>query len=345
METKKPHYVPARFLQSWCGQDNRPWCRYLDGVLFQPSLAKIGLERKLYAYQPVSADDFSAMIVLTNLAENKPIRSFLIQILRNIAYAMAFDSIKKFGALDAVAKTIWVVGHEATILNAMDDNTIARIIISRSITPTLSAFVCQELNKYLVEGQEPFMCEAEEHFWSVLDKLLAGINPKELTEVELKRFLVYFVIQMGRAPRMCSLWFDNSPSWGLGYFSMMRFIASKCAILESLLDKFRLDIVNNNTSIPFITGDFPLRNIAKDGAKSGHLDLFFPISPNKAIFFAENGRLNQVYPWLLHPDSCNIHHLNQMICEVCVRFVIASSSDVISTYDYKASGLDSLKNT
>jgi hypothetical protein len=55
-------------------------------------------------------------------------------------------------------------------------------------------------------------------------------------------------------------------------------------------DHFRIILVDNNTSVPFITGDQPIVNLCgkpKDRNPPEKVELYYPLSPKKAMLFIE----------------------------------------------------------
>ena len=99
-------------------------------------------------------------------------------------------------------------------------------------------------------------------------------------------------------------------------------------------DEDELTLIENATALPFITGDQPLLNLLAQNDNPRHLDLFFPISPNRAFFYAAKGRLENCYHWLKELGEREVHCLNESLCKNCSQFVFATSEEVLSIGGY-----------
>ena len=92
-------------------------------------------------------------------------------------------------------------------------------------------------------------------------------------------------------------------------------------------------LVENSTDLEFITGDNPICNLdAHD--KSKFLDLYFPISPSKAVFICDKDRV-MLYPEMNRPTIQDVHNLNRKICGNSISQVFAKNRDTLHFGGYK----------
>ena len=99
---------------------------------------------------------------------------------------------------------------------------------------------------------------------------------------------------------------------------------------------YELKLIENSTDMEFITGDQPLCNLISD-ANAGQFDLYYPVSPRKALIFVKKGRYENVYRHLNELSVREVDELNRKICEVSVNQLYASTSYVLELGHYYAS--------
>lgn len=333
--TKKPHYVPAKLLQAWCDSDGFVHCRRPEGSPFKSDPDNVAIERRLYRHETATEREFFEMIQLMTHHSSNPVGLVLLNVLRSTACATAYASLLKLGELDMNACRVWQLGVDYAILTEHDCRQL-QVAYHLFHQPASREDIRQRLNKFLVNGHERFMTDVENRFWPVLDKLLSDVQPSELTEEEKIKALLFFIVQLARLPRIVSLWARTVPAKpGMKYFFLMDWIMSRFLLFGDLSSSFKIDVLHNATELPFITGDAPLMNLSPGGAKAEAWDLFFPISPTKAIFYAEDGRLKNKFNSLRTPNREDVHRLNSQLCAISEQFIFADSDKTILENDYK----------
>lgn len=76
-------------------------------------------------------------------------------------------------------------------------------------------------------------------------------------------------------------------------------------------NEYRIAILENPTDVPFITADQPIVNIAAKpyGIEApGKFDLFYPLSPTKAMLLTGRGSDNHVLDRVLTKISVNLYN-------------------------------------
>ena len=94
-------------------------------------------------------------------------------------------------------------------------------------------------------------------------------------------------------------------------------------------------VSDNSTDLEFITGDNPICNLDSHD-KNKNLDLFFPISPYKAIFMCKKDRA-LLYPEMRRMTTQYAHELNRKISAGCTSQVFANKRETLYFGGYKPS--------
>lgn len=284
------------------------------------------------------------MIWLSLLDENVSIREPLSRILRAHAYAAVFQALKKSPCLSETVRSIWHIGHQAFLLDSTDDEKLAQLLSELANEKTKAA-TTKYIENELVNGQEHMMCYVETQFYPILAKLVSGVNSEDLSIQEISAFLLYAIVQLIRSPGRFTHWnhqFEERK--GLRVFMMSHWILKTFVMLSDVMNRFQISTIENRTTLPFVTGDVPLLNLMTEGARAKHFDLFFPLSPTRAVFYAEIGRRSHCYPEFDHLTVSDVHRLNCQLANNCEHLIFGSNYDVLKFGGYKTLNTHSKNN-
>lgn len=191
-------------------------------------------------------------------------------------------------------------------------------------------------NKIVRNGAEPLMSEIESKAWPVLKMLLRG--DCSLDESDKKAFAKYMIYQMCRGKKFsqccnqkCGQFSAESMTKIGDYLRWLLAMMICSNVLPHVNNKTFL-LLDNLTEIEFITGDAPVFNLAS--GSDGKFDLYFPISPTRAIIFVDTDRANE-YQHLSKPTKDNVNKLNEQLCRNCVEQIHASQKRTLTDNDYR----------
>lgn len=96
-------------------------------------------------------------------------------------------------------------------------------------------------------------------------------------------------------------------------------------------DRRRPVVVQNNTGVPFITGDQPVLNIARQpGEEVEHLMLYYPLSPTTAFILTEIDGVSPYFSDTL--TEADVHYLNERMAQNSYMQVFGDSAAALQPY-------------
>lgn len=138
--------------------------------------------------------------------------------------------------------------------------------------------------------------------------------------------------------RKDQLEFMKSLNFDAIWFVMIFILTSNMSITfyENNIKKSNLYIIDNLTKIPFIIGDQPAINLSASANYSGDdvvdkIDLYYPISPSKAIIITDNQISNYVKD-LNHIEVNEIHEINRIVFKHALIEVFSNDSELLKSY-------------
>lgn len=331
--TKGHHYVPCRYLNAWCNSSGVLAVRPHDGQPFETKPTSVCFENGLYSFSPIRSKEFSDMLHLTLQVEDEEEKKFLRSILQTQVFSAVFRSIKDHRCINRNAREIVEVAIQNNILEEQEVCSIVSMDYDCSLHLPEEQRHVERAMKYIIEGEEPFMCDVEEQFWPILQKLLDGDESIVLSDEETSRFIIYAIVQIARTPRIFSLFEKSFPAYqNHKRFLVYKWLGEHVANLIRQQECFELTLIINQTQTEFITGDIPLLNLSSAGHNSPHFDLYFPISPVKAVFFSEKKRREIAFPSFQNPDCGTIDSLNHALCNNCMKMLFATRTTYLHQY-------------
>lgn len=331
------HYVPAHYLSAWCERKGVLFAKRYNETAFCSNPKGIAFENKIYEFKPIDYDVFVDILadVKRQSSTNGYIPTFLQALLLLNAYASIAYSLREKHYLDANAKRIIDVCRRENIV-AQETGDLFRIIAFYDANKLeIPAEVSNKFSTFLTEGHEPLMTAIENDFWPILDSARQGTLSLPLSDTDIERFITYVIVQLFRTQKFFELAQSTSPSINqMSAYLLPRTVMGAIVGMMQHRHEDELTLIENATALPFITGDQPLLNLLAQYDNPRHLDLFFPISPNRAFFYAEKGRLDNCYHWLKELGEREVHCLNEKLCKNCSQFVFASSEEVLTIGGY-----------
>jgi hypothetical protein len=256
MEKIYQHHVPRFYLRAWAPND-RLWCLGY-GKIFPASLSGVGGENYFYQLRDLTDED----IALIEQFAISPAREGLQPLHRNFLDAFTFPwAVKKdahnHGAVDEATTTLL----DEAVTNTMEDYHTG---IESSFQPYLAS---------LLQGDAVFYAEPEKAAEFLYDLSVQYFRTKKIKEA---------VIAIGPTPfvNIERVWNILSHIFAVGMG----------ASLFADRSKFKIVLLDNPTSIPFITADQPIINLLSepgDNTPPARLEFYYPISPIKAMLFLE----------------------------------------------------------
>lgn len=248
----RQHYVFRRYLKPWATKDRVAVLR--NGQIHESNLAKVAVERHFYKLQPITPEDVTL------------IRDTLLKSANDFVRSNAESLIQCF-SLPFRAKMLFEMNPP--------------------VDPQISAW----LDEQIVNGEENLHCGIEDGLISALDDMLDGKTEFFLDRKASYEFLYAICVQYMRTKRMrAALGAVKSPLPGsdmnrvIGLYTLI----SAMRIADSLYEdraQHKLVLLDNQTEIPFITGDQPIINLHATFRKSVPelLEFYYPLSPTRAM--------------------------------------------------------------
>lgn len=332
--TKGQHYVPDHFLQAW-QQGDALWVGDSGGFYPSPSCGT-GKKSGIYSFETFGPDEYRvALPLLTQAINDAP---------KNIGRLIVGYALLTIFMHDLV---FGVVGTEE--MREMVTSTVrAGIFDSKAAEPLLLVsllkdagedvnYVKRDLKRRITEGYEPVMCAVESEAFDLIDQARAGGLSFWNDDSKAVNFLRYVAYQLFRTRKFSEL-IKAAPRISPKVMRLLMPLCSEMAASGMYRDKAKTSIVllDNKTDLEFITGDQPLVNLAQH-AVARYFDVYFPLSPRKAIFMCDTDRL-ALYPQMRDLQTMDVHNLNRRLAEQCYQQVYASQKEIIEAGGYVAQG-------
>jgi hypothetical protein len=249
---QRQHYVFRRYLKPWAAKDQLVVLR--KGEIRKSSLTNVAVEKHFYKLQPITPEDVTLIQDTILKSANDFVRSNAESLIQCFSLPFAIKEL---------------------------------IEMNPAVDPQVSAW----LEEQIVNGEENLHCGIEEGLMGALDDMLDGNTEFFLDPKASYEFLYAICVQYMRTKRMReAIGAVKSPLAGsdMNRVRGLYTLISAMRIADSLYEergKHRLVLLNNQTGIPFITGDQPIINLhATFGEVAPEsLEFYYPISPTKAM--------------------------------------------------------------
>lgn len=330
--TEQQHYVPSHFLSAWCN-NGLLWVSNKDGKLFQQKPKNVAKDKGIYSLEAMTADEFiesfSDIITL-----RQGINPYLFQlIMDNTVSNLLFKEIIN-GQIsgDDYDKIISFIVKENLCSQAQINLlSLMKKIHDIGVIPKEIEHFCI---KHFIEGIEPFITNVEHLGFPLIEKLRNNDSSFLRSSYERECFLLYVGLQVFRVLKFTNL----AEKFGQIKPKTLKltrpiFVAYIVNYLQVNWNEFIFNIVDNTTELEFITGDNPICNL-DNNVRTRYLDLYFPISPTKAVFICNKDRLS-LFPEMRCMTLQYVHELNQNMSLGCTNQVFACKYDTLHYGRYK----------
>ena len=293
METEKiyNHHVGCFYLRAWANDNRIWWSGY--GKIECSELTVVGGENYFYKLQELTDGDVALIRGLIDRfpeGSKKIHENFLISL--SLPPAIKRDAVR-LGVIDADAMS----KLDTAIVNTNEDYQTA---IENSLRPYLQSMLEGNANFY---GDPP---KASEFLYALS---LQYFRTKRMREAIIARVRQPFE-NIGRV-------------WNI--LSHM-FAVNLGASLFVDRELFKLVLIDNDTSVPFITGDQPIINLNSNGTDPPErIELYYPLSPAKAMLLFEQS--NTMYAVRFSVTMEEAHRYNQLIATHACKQLFANSED------------------
>ena len=289
--TRRQHHVWRSYLEAWA-TNGKIWCLQdgRDGI-FNPNVINVAVQRDFYKLHTLTDADVQAIRLF--FKDSHPEAK---QITENFIFMFGWAGrLKELlpAAPPAVASYL-----DKYIITAEED---FHAELEGNITPIFEAIRRKDLSFY----GDPDLCGRFTHFLSLQHLRTKGIREK----------------LFAKNPEMPSR-ISMERCWNVIYHSAAANIGGSLLVER---DKRPLILLENDTSIPFITGDQPTVNLlaAPEGEMPRLLAFYYPVSPQLAVILDEADEPTGFQPGPVSTDQ--VERLNSEMQRVAHKQVFASS--------------------
>jgi hypothetical protein len=264
MKKRKQHYVSKHYLRAW-SSDEQIFC-LRNGKIFISNLIGVANERDFYNLRELNEAD--------------------IEFVKTFAIEPSTPFLKKvhLRTLELFTSVFWVKHRlEKTGKNSPDIN--------------------QEIEELINNFEEDFHAQVEgdavKYINLILNENLSFYKDRE----ERVKFLCFLCFQLFRTKKIKYNMISKVYSSGFSeelcisfektYNIFSHVFAFNLAYSLAINSKFKILLILNNTSVPFLTGDQPVTNTFASGKSLKNMpnelnvELYYPVSPNIAILITE----------------------------------------------------------
>ncbi|MHB0925204.1 MAG: DUF4238 domain-containing protein [Gallionellaceae bacterium] len=306
MKKTKQHYVWRNYLKSWTSNGSI-WCSR-KGKVFPSDLMNIGQERYFYKLKELTENDIKFVIKFAI----EPIKHKLLREL-NTDWLNLFNLIFK---LKNFVKEKGVIEPE---LNEQIELAIHNM---------------EEDYHQSIEGN------AIKHIDSILAKDISFFQT-EKGRMDFAYFLcVQYMRTKKRQEAMCNQFKnqDNPYLEGVNMenaWSVMRHIYATNMGFSLFADsnRFKMVLINNESTTPFITGDQPVINTYAAGGSNKHVsdvEFYYPVSPRLAILISPKSEYQSVNEFDI--SDVDAHAFNIAMLKASHEQIYADSEATIANY-------------
>jgi hypothetical protein len=293
--TRRQHHVWRSYLDAWA-TDSKIWCLQ-NGRAFETNVINVAVERDFYKLHDLT--DADIFLIRSLMKEISPPAK---QVLEN--FILMFGQLGRFRTLPLVANNTELLALIDRELITMEEKFHAQL--EGNIKPIFDAILRKDLSFY----DDPDLCGQFCHFLSLQNLRTKGVQHRVLAKT---------VEQQGMSLER---------AW-----NVLRHIMAANAGGSLMLERKTrpLILLENETDVPFITGDQPVINLLSPGSDEPPrlLAFYYPVSPRIAVLLDE---VNERTRFAAGPVSANqVIALNRRIQAAAHRQIYGSSRDVLDS--------------
>jgi hypothetical protein len=193
------------------------------------------------------------------------------------------------------------------------------------------------LDGLIAEMNEDLHTSIEESFKPFLESMLAGDSSFYIDPAEATKFFRGIAAQYLRT----DLVNKARTSWKASEFERFERLANVLVHIYAVnlgcslygdRQRYKIALIQNHSEVPFITADQPVINIAsipKDTRTPEKFELYYPLSPTKAMLLAEPSSAH--FPNNLSVSTMSVHVYNSHMASHSYQQIYGSSRQVLES--------------
>jgi hypothetical protein len=258
---KRQHYVFQRYLKAWANDGNVWVRRHGNREAFHTTTPNVAVERHFYRLQTLTPEDLT--LIRRALLDNAPIY---------------------------VRERCELLIHNFTV----------PLELKRVLDPAQPHFeeMSAWLDERIINAEEDLHCDVEYGLIPALDDMLNGKTDFYFESSSAQEFIHAIFIQYMRTKKMRESFatIDRTavPGSDMKRCGNIFALIAAMRVADSFYrdrNKYKIVLFDNETDIPFITGDQPIINVHAtfgSGTSPERLELFYPLSPKRAMALFES---------------------------------------------------------
>jgi len=300
MNVRRQHYVWRFYLTAWAENGNFSCLR--NGKVFSPQPHDIAVKRDFYRLQVMTPEDIEYLekVIIAPAAPHLKIQHIeLLSNFKNIAQSKVFANSQKPNDVELCVQAEEAVNNAEERLHCL---------IEAAGEPFLRS---------LREGDASFFPNAE----------------------NIKDFIHFLCVQYFRTKGLIDKLLAQERR-GLYSFKRIQnvvrhiFALNVCDSIFKDRNIHHLILLENNTSIPFITSDQPIINIYSscDGVPPDRLAFYYPVSPKRAMLLMDEPIGNNATHKLLL--ECEVEYYNEIMIRGSHEMLFSSEKEQLERIAY-----------
>lgn len=299
--TRRQHHVWRSYLEAWAN-DDKIFCLQ-GGRIFNSNVVNVAVERDFYKLHVLTDADLQAIRLLFGNSQT-PAK----KVVENFIYMLGFA-----GRLKA------------------------------NLPPTGDPSIASQLNRYIIMAEEDFHARLERDIKPVFDAIrrkdLSFYNDPEICGLFTHFLCLQNLRTKGVRERFLAAERKRPSGFGKGFSAERCWnIIAHCVAVNAggslMLERTKrpLVLLENDTSIPFITGDQPVVNLlgASPGEMPRLLAFYYPVSPHLAVILDEVHERTGFGPGKISDKQAEI--LNDKIQQAAHKQTFASSPHALEPF-------------
>lgn len=298
MTKKRQHYVQRDYLNSWADHD-QIFCMREDSI-FKTNTTNVGCQTYFYKLNELTADDIQMIYTMVVEKSPPPLREIHSGTL--LIFSFVHDFLKLNSAI-------------------LEKHPELRTIAEQMI----------------YETEEELHCAIENNANQCINLARSGDISFYDSDDESMKFLNFLCVQYLRTKKIresvyASVGPTNKIRINVTWNALSHIFATNFAFaLYNSRNEFNMVLLNNSSSIPFITSDQPVLNTFsfefKPSSPTTDLELYYPISPSKAILLTKE--IEYQSGDFFEIDSQAVQTYNQIVLDCSFEQVFSNKKELL----------------
>lgn len=298
MIKRKHHYVWRRYLNQW-SENDLIWC-LRNGIIFRPNLMGVAQKKDFYKINELSEKDIDFLYYYIDQLPDP--------VLKKECKGWV-DVFSKVSEMIRVLRNKWAKGVEPDIDKKID------LIIHNTEEELHSAIEVSAIH--------------------IMDKLIAGNHDVFEDSSNYIKFINYICTQYTRTNNVRQTVVGSLLTFQLAdinkIWNILSHITATAISLSIIREKgaWSVVILDNQSSIPFITTDQPVINtfsaFGETPNEHDSLEFYYPLSPTVAILLTKRKEFLNTKNFIV--DACQVEHYNSSMVSLAHEQIFASSEN------------------